>query len=58
MNARMIPYGYKMEKGIIGINEGMCLGGLVMPVVVNDMVFTETLYRIYDLTKRQAGEEA
>lgn len=21
MNARMIPYGYKMEKGIIGINE-------------------------------------
>ena len=43
--------------GIIGINEGMCLGGLVMPVVVNDMVFTETLYRIYDLTKRQAGGE-
>ena len=44
--------------GIIGINEGMCLGGLVMPIIVKDRVFIETLYRVYALTKRQAGEEA
>lgn len=37
---------------IIGIQEGMCLAGLIAPMVIDDKVFCESLYRIYELTKR------
>lgn len=38
---------------IIGIQEGLCLAGLVMPIKMDDKVFCETLYRVYELTKRE-----
>ena len=38
---------------IIGVQEGMCLAGLVMPIMIDDKVFCETLYRVYELTKRE-----
>lgn len=55
----LLSFWYREEPlrdGVIGVNEGMCLAGLVMPIVVDDRLFVETLYRIYDLTKRQGGE--
>ena len=38
---------------IIGIQEGLCLAGLVMPIKMDDKVFCETLYRVYEPTKRE-----
>lgn len=43
--------------GVIAVNEGMLLSALIVPVEVTDPVFRETLYRLYDFTRRQAGEE-
>lgn len=38
---------------MIGVQEGMCLAGLIMPIAIEDKVFCESLYRIYELTKRE-----
>lgn len=53
----LLSYSYRDDKqGVIAVNEGLLLSGLICPVQINDPVFVETLYRLYELTKRQ-GED-
>ena len=55
---------FALRKGALGgdlicVNEGLLLGAIIAPVDIGrDNVLQQTLYRVYDLTKRQAGEEA
>ena len=48
---------WRKDEKVIAVNEGMLLSALIVPVEVTDPVFRETLYRLYDFTRRQAGEE-
>lgn len=43
-------------EGVIAVIEGMLLRGVIAPEEVIDTVFTETVYKIYALAKRQQEE--
>lgn len=57
----LLSFWYRQDPaqsdGIIGVNEGMCIAAFIMPIEMADPVFVETLYRMYELTKRQNYEE-
>lgn len=56
-DAILLSYSWRKDEKVIAVNEGMLLSALIVPVEVTDPVFRETLYRLYDFTRRQAGEE-
>lgn len=58
-NTLLLSYAYRKEAGgIIAVNEGLMLSAVIAPVAMKrDNVFEETLYKLYDLTKRQGGEK-
>lgn len=55
----LLSYSFRNKaragNGVIAVNEGLLLSGIIVPEVIDDPLYTETLYRIYDLTKRQVG---
>lgn len=56
-NTLLLSYAYRKEAGgVIAVNEGLLLSAIIAPVDMSkDKVFEETLYKLYDLTKREGG---
>lgn len=54
----LLSYAYRKEGGgIIAVNEGLLLSAVIAPVNMSgDKVFEETLYKLYDLAKRNGGD--
>ena len=57
-NTLLLSYAYrKKDGGVIAINEGLLLSAVIAPVDMSrDKAFEETLYKLYDLTKRNGGD--
>lgn len=57
-NTLLLSYYYREEAGgIIAVNEGLVLSAIIMPVNMSvDKEFEKTLYKLYDLTKREGGD--
>lgn len=59
-NTLLLSYAYRKEAGgIIAVNERLIFSAAICPVSMSkDKVFEETLYKLYDLTRREGGDTA
>lgn len=49
--------GARSGNGVIAVNEGLLLSAIICPIALDDTLYIETLYRIYDLSKREAKHD-